>query len=79
MHIFGMTCFSYVQNKIKLEPCCEKGIFVSNDKQSPAYLIYFPETMAIKRVWCVKFTNSYDNRSFSKPDNNTKNRILNHI
>ena len=31
MHIFGMTCFCYVQNKMKLDPRCEKGIFVSYD------------------------------------------------
>ena len=29
--------------------------------------------MAIKKVRCVKFTDSYDNSTFSKPDNNTKN------
>ena len=28
MHIFGMTCFCYVQNKTKLDPRCEKDIFV---------------------------------------------------
>ena len=61
MHILGTTCFCYVQNKTKLDPHSEKGIFISYDKQSPAYLIYFPETMAIKRVRGVKFTNSYDN------------------
>ena len=71
MHIFGMTCFCYVRNKMKLDPHYEKGIFVSYDKQSPAYLIYFPETTAIKTVRCVKFTNSYDNSSLSKPDKNT--------
>ena len=47
MHIFGMTCFCYAQNKMKLDPRCEKGIFVGYDK-SPAYLIYFLERMAIK-------------------------------
>ena len=72
MHIFGATCFCYVQNKTKLDPHCEKGIFVSYDKQSPAYLIYFLETTAIKRVSDVKFTNSYDS-ILLKPDNNTKN------
>ena len=35
-------------------------------------LIYFPESTAIKKVWCVKFTNSYDNSSSSKPDKNTE-------
>ena len=56
----------------KLELRYEKGIFVGYNKQSPVYLIYFPETMAIKKVRCVKFTNSYDNNTLSKPDNNTK-------
>ena len=69
MHIFGTTCFCYVQNKTKLDPCCEKGIFADYHKQSLAYLIYFMQTMAIKRVKCVKFTDSYDNNSQLKPDN----------
>ena len=72
IHIFGTTCFCYVQNKTKLDPHCEKGIFVGYDKQSPAYLIYFLETAAIKRVRCVKFTNSYDNIPLTKQDKNTK-------
>ena len=38
----------------------KKGIFVGYDKQSPAYLIYFPETTAIKRFRCVKFTDSHN-------------------
>ena len=49
MHIFDTTCFCYVQNKTELDPCCEKGIFIGYDKQSPAYLIYFLKTTAIKR------------------------------
>ena len=72
MHIFGMTCFCYVQNKMKLDPHCEKGIFVGYDKQSPGYLIYFLETTAIKRVRCLKFTDSYDNSPLLKLDKNTK-------
>ena len=64
MHIFGMPCFCYVQNKTKLEPRCEKGIFIGYDKQSLADLIYFLETMAIKKVRCVKFTDSYDKIHF---------------
>ena len=58
MLIFGTTCF--VMSKIKLDPRCKKGIFVSYDKPSPAYLIYFLETMAIKRVRCLKFTVFYN-------------------
>ena len=72
IHIFGTICFCCVQNKMKLNPRCEKVIFVRYDKQSPAYLIYFPETAVIKRVRCVNFTDSYDNSSLSKPDENTE-------
>ena len=68
MHIFGTSCFCFVQNEMKLDPCFEKDIFVSYDKQSPVYLIYFLETTAIKRVRSVKWTNSYDNSTLSKPD-----------
>ena len=68
MHIFGMTSFCYVQNKTKLDPCCEKGIFVSYDKQSSAYMIYFLESMAIKRFRCIKFTYSYDNSPQTKQE-----------
>ena len=59
MHIFGTICFCYVQNKKKLDPLAEEGIFIGYDKQSPAYLIYFPETNIIKKIRCVKFTDSY--------------------
>ena len=72
MHVFGTTCFCYVQNEKKLDPHCEKGIFVSYDKQSPAYMIHFLETKAIKRVRCVKFTDSYDNCLLLKLDKNTE-------
>ena len=71
MHIFSLTCICYVQNKMKLDPC-EKAIFISYDKQSPACFIHFPKTTAIKRVRCVKFTDSNDNSSLLKPDKNTK-------
>ena len=72
MHIFGTACFCYVQNKTKLDPRCEKDIFVGYEKQISAYLIYFPETIVIKTFRCIKFTDSYDNSSLSKPDKNTE-------
>ena len=49
------------KNKTELDPRCEKGIFVGDDKQSLAYLIYFPDS-DIKGAWCVKFTDSYDTK-----------------
>jgi hypothetical protein len=55
MHTFGSTCFGYVQEKKKLDPRSEKGVFVGYDVSSPAYLMYFPDKDTIRRVRCVKF------------------------
>ena len=43
MSVFGSTCYAYVQNKQKLDPRREKGIFVKYDNESPAYLVYFKD------------------------------------
>ena len=40
MHVFGTVCYAYVQNKTKLDPRAEKGIFVGYDRSSPAFLVY---------------------------------------
>ena len=71
-----MAQLVFVMSKIKWNwnLVVKKGIFVGYDKQIPSYLIYFLETMAIKRVRCEKFTNSYDKSSLLKPDNNNKNQ-----
>jgi transposase InsO family protein len=61
MHVFGTVCYTYVQEKKKLYPRGEEGIFVVYDKGSPAYLIYFPETGSIKRIRCVRFTDKFGN------------------
>ena len=37
MHIFGSTCYAYVQNAKKLEARSKEGVFVGYDKESPAY------------------------------------------
>ena len=50
MHVFGSTCFAYVQNAKKLDPRSHKGIFIGYDKESPAYLIYYPESNKIEKV-----------------------------
>ena len=60
MHVFGTTCYAYVQNKKELDARSEQSIFVGYDKGSPAYLVYFVESKVIKRVQCVKFTDKFD-------------------
>ena len=68
LHIFGSKCFAYVQNKGKLDPRSQQGIFIGYDKYSPAYLIYFPEDGTISKVRSVKFT---DKTSESTQSGNT--------
>jgi len=63
MSVFGSTCFAYVQDKKKLDPRSEKGIFVGYDNESPAYLVYFKESDTVRKVRCVRFTNRFDDIS----------------
>ena len=60
VHVFGSTCFAYVQNAKKLDPRSHKGIFIGYDKESPAYLVYYPESNKIEKVRCVKFIDKFD-------------------
>ena len=55
MHIFGSACYVYVQNAKKLEARRKDGVFVAYDKESPAYLVYYPKANKVERVRCVKF------------------------
>ena len=48
-----------MQKKSKLDPRCEKGIFVGYDSYSPAYLVYFANEGTIKKVRCVTFNEKY--------------------
>ena len=63
MSVFGTTCFAYIQNKTKLDPRSEKGIFVGYDTESPAYPVYFKKSDAVRKVRCVRFTNRFDDIS----------------
>lgn len=55
MRQFGTECYAYVQNKQKLDARGTKGIFVGYDRDSPAYLVYFPSTGKVCRHRNVKF------------------------
>ena len=44
-----------MQDKKKLDPRCTKGVFVGYDKDSPAYLVYFPEIGKVLKYRVVKF------------------------
>ena len=55
MHVFGATCFAYIQDKTKLDPRADKGRFIGYDPYSPAYMVYFADRNLIRRVRCVEF------------------------
>ena len=57
---FGTICYTYVQDKKKLDARGEKVFFLGYDKGSPAYLVYFPESGAIRKIRCVRFTDKFD-------------------
>jgi hypothetical protein len=59
MHVFGSTCYAFVQNPKKLEARSQKGIFIGYDKGSPAYLVFYPETNKVEKVRCVKFIDNF--------------------
>ena len=52
MHTFGILCYAYVQNKTKLDPKTEKGIFVGYERSSPAFLVYYPDEDCEENLPC---------------------------
>lgn len=56
MQKFGSTCFAYKQEKSKFDSRCEQGVFIGYDKNSPAYLVYYPNTEKVQKHRLVKFT-----------------------
>ena len=69
MHVFGEQCFALVQNPKKLENRSEKGVFVGYDKDSPSYLVYFPERNTIKKCRVVKFFDNNEHDSQTNDEN----------
>ena len=59
MHVFGCTCYAFVQNAKKLDARSQKGIFIGYDKGSPAYLVFYPDTNKVEKVRCVKFIDNF--------------------
>lgn len=53
---FGAKCFVVTENhKRKLDDRAQEGIFLGYDRESPAYLIYEPQTMTVRKSRNVKF------------------------
>ena len=68
MQKFGSECYAYKQDKRKLDSRCEKGIFVGYDKNSPAYMVYFPDTGKVQKHRLVKFVNKTNTERQTQTD-----------
>lgn len=58
MQKFGVACYAYIHDRGKLgklDSRCEKGIFVGYDKNSPAYMIYYPNSKKVQKCRLVEF------------------------
>lgn len=55
MKIFGSKCYVYKQNKKKLDSRCGKGIFIGYDKNSPAYVVFYPDSEKMIKSRLVEF------------------------
>ena len=71
LHVFGTICYPYIEEYMKkLDPRSSEGIFVGYDKNSPAYLIYYPNSNIVRRHRTVKFTDKFKNTHDKQIPNN---------
>ena len=62
MNIFGSTCYAYKNLKKKLDLKCEKGILVGYDRNSPAYLVFYPEYNKVLKHRPIEFISNVTNQ-----------------
>lgn len=79
MQKFGSVCYTYKQDKGKLDSRCDQGRFVGYDKNSPAYLVYHPDTEKVQKHRLVKFVNKVtvekQTQTFGSDPNDDKDSV----
>ena len=55
MGVFGSECYAYNHDHKKLDSRCTKGVFVGYDKNSPAYLVYYPDNGKVMKHRLIRF------------------------
>ncbi len=75
MKVFGVECCAYKYDKKKLDTHCKKGIFVGYDKNSPAYLVFYPDTGKVLKNRLVKFVT----KSTNECDTQTEEDVYEHF
>ena len=58
MHIFGTVCYPYNVKKSKLDDRSVIGVFLGYDKDSPAYIVYYPNSGKVLTHRVVTFTDN---------------------
>ena len=61
MNIFESKCYAY-KNLEKLYAKCEKGILVGYDRNSVAYLVFYPENNRVLKHKLIKFISNVGNQ-----------------
>lgn len=56
----GTVCFTYRQDRKKLDSRSDKGIFVGYDKNSPAYMVYYPDSRKVMKHRLVRFMSNIE-------------------
>ena len=81
LHIFGTICYTYEQNKKKLDDRSKRGLFVGYDRESPSYMVYHEDTRRVQRCRCVKFTDLFtlDQDESSKDPNMVKDVVTENV
>ena len=54
LFVFGSECYAYRHDTSKLDKKAQKGIFVGYDSNSPAYLVYYPDTGKVSKHRLIK-------------------------
>ena len=62
MNIFELTYYAYKNLKKKLDPKCEKRIFVGYDRKSAAYLDFYPENNSVLKYYLIKCISNVGNQ-----------------
>ena len=67
MHVFGTICYGRQSVGVKkLDPRCDKGVFLGYDKKTPGYLVYYPDKNRISTHRVVTFTDSFEGMKDTK-------------
>ena len=60
MHVFGTVCYPHnVKPRSKLDNRSVKGVFLGYDKESPAYIVYYPDSGKVLTHRVVTFTDKH--------------------